>query len=299
VRTRVLPSSAAAGGSAAAPVEFQLQPLVYHDPEEGAGSAGAPTGAPAFASLGLDARLVAKLVGARSEDGRGGLAFLPSAGGAGSGGGEEGGGGGSGAGASAGVVRGHLRDGFGLARPTRVQRLVIPLALGVRGVDGGAATAGARAPSLLIKSETGSGKTLAFLLPVVQGLLEEQGGGGGGGAGPLRARGTRALVIAPTRELCAQIFGVASRLTQPFPFIVPGLLSGGEKRKSEKARLRKGCAIVVATPGRLLDHLTSTAAFDCSAATLRWLVLDEADRLLDMGFGPLYSVGGSERRAAP
>ncbi len=275
VRTRVLPPAAAAASSpSSSPAVFQLQPLVYHDPEESAGASGAPVGAPAFASLGLDTRLVGKLVGARSEDARGALAFLPSA--AGGCGGEGGGG------ASAGVVRGHLRDGFGLARPTRVQRLVIPLALGTRGGCGGGA--GGRPPSLLIKSETGSGKTLAFLLPIVQGLLEEHGGGGGGG--PLRARGTRALVVAPTRELCAQIFGVASRLTQPFPFIVPGLLSGGEKRKSEKARLRKGCAIVVATPGRLLDHLTSTAAFDCSAATLRWLVLDEADRLLDMGFGP-------------
>jgi ATP-dependent RNA helicase DDX31/DBP7 len=131
---------------------------------------------------------------------------------------------------------------------------------------------------LVVKSETGSGKTLAFLLPVVAQLLEEASADRADG-------GTRALVVAPTRELATQIFGVASRLVQAFPSIVPGLLCGGEKRKSEKARLRKGCALVVATPGRLLDHLLSTESFVCDAGTLRWLVLDEADRLLDLGFG--------------
>ena len=61
-----------------------------------------------------------------------------------------------------------------------------------------------------------------------------------------------------------------------------GSLFGGESRSNEKARLRKGVAVLVATPGRLLDHLHNTAAF--STAPLAWLVLDEADRLLDLGF---------------
>lgn len=213
-------------------------------------------GAEAFAALSLDARLVSKLVGVRSAV-------------AGGGGGESKCADDSAAG---GIVRGHLRDGFGLTRPTRVQKLVIPLAL--------------TGSSLIVKSETGSGKTLAFLLPIVQGLLSESADGATGGG---RSAGTRALVIAPTRELAAQIFGVVSRLVQPFPVIVPGLLSGGEKRKSEKAKLRKGCTIIVATPGRLLDHLQSTASFVCDSHSLQWLVLDEADRLLDLGFGAFTS----------
>lgn len=63
---------------------------------------------------------------------------------------------------------------------------------------------------------------------------------------------------------------------------VGGLITGGENRNKEKARLRKGVTVLVATPGRLLDHLGSTSAFRTDE--LRWLVLDEADRLLDLGF---------------
>ncbi|KAK3698961.1 hypothetical protein QZH41_012833 [Actinostola sp. cb2023] len=69
---------------------------------------------------------------------------------------------------------------------------------------------------------------------------------------------------------------------QPFQWVVPGFVVGGEKRKSEKARLRKGINILVATPGRLLDHIEKTECLELK--TIRWIVLDEADRLLDMGF---------------
>jgi ATP-dependent RNA helicase DDX31/DBP7 len=193
--------------------------------------------------------------------------------------------------ASSGVVRGHLRDGFGLTRPTRVQRGMIPLALAGR--------------SLVVKSETGSGKTLSFVLPIVQGLLPPAASASAPSSSTAaaiaasRAEGTRALIISPTRELCAQIYSVVARVCQPFPYIVPCLLAGGEKRKSEKARLRKGATVVVATPGRLLDHLRTTESFSCSASTLRWLVLDEADRLLDMGFGAQVRdiVAALKRRA--
>lgn len=75
---------------------------------------------------------------------------------------------------------------------------------------------------------------------------------------------------------------VLTRVVRPFIWLVPGSLSGGERRKSEKARLRKGVAVLVCTPGRLLDHLKMTKCF--RRDLLRWLVLDEADRLLDMGF---------------
>ena len=72
------------------------------------------------------------------------------------------------------------------------------------------------------------------------------------------------------------------------PAQVGGSIFGGENRDKEKARLRKGITVLVATPGRLLDHLQSTAAFRTDA--LRWLVLDEADRLLDLGFE--QKIGG-------
>lgn len=97
-----------------------------------------------------------------------------------------------------------------------------------------------------------------------------------------RSSGAHAIIISPTRELSLQIYEVLRRLLKPFPQIVPGVIMGGEKRKSEKARLRKGVSILVATPGRLVDHLVHTQSFQIEKC--RWLVLDEADRLLDMGF---------------
>ncbi|KAG7383276.1 ATPdependent RNA helicase [Phytophthora boehmeriae] len=151
--------------------------------------------------------------------------------------------------------------GFGFTRPTNVQVHTIPSVL--VGND------------ILVKSETGSGKTLSYLLPIVQKLQA---------VSPRiqRSDGCLALVLAPTRELCTQILETASKLVMPFVFLVPGAIIGGEKKKAEKARLRKGITILIATPGRLADHLVNTQSFDYSK--LQFLVLDEADRLLDMGF---------------
>lgn len=79
---------------------------------------------------------------------------------------------------------------------------------------------------------------------------------------------------------------VGHLLSKSFPWIVPGCFSGGEKRKSEKARLRKGITILIATPGRLLDHLGKTESLMIALkGKLEWFVLDEADRLLDAGLG--------------
>jgi ATP-dependent RNA helicase DDX31/DBP7 len=179
----------------------------------------------------------------------------------------------------------HL-EALNFARPTKVQRLAVPCLLARRDV--------------LVRAATGSGKTLAYLAPIVHDLvsngsfLPQVGGGGGGGnnaqACPSpsshrrlsRAEGTYAVVLAPTRELAVQIGDVLSAVLRRYPWVVSGLLVGGENRAHEKARLRKGVTALVATPGRLLDHLQNTAAF--GVAPLRWLVLDEADRLLDMGF---------------
>uniref|UniRef100_A0A4W4HM98 ATP-dependent RNA helicase n=1 Tax=Electrophorus electricus TaxID=8005 RepID=A0A4W4HM98_ELEEL len=113
----------------------------------------------------------------------------------------------------------------------------------------------------VVRSQTGSGKTLAYGIPLVQSLQAIQ-------PKVKRSDGPLAVVIVPTRE--------------PFTWIVPGVLMGGEKRKAEKARLRKGINILISTPGRLVDHIKNTLSIAFSA--VRWLVLDEADRTLDLGF---------------
>ena len=97
--------------------------------------------------------------------------------------------------------------------------------------------------------------------------------------------GTVCLIICPTRELASQTLTFVETMTRG-TWLVAGCLSGGEKRKSEKGRIRKGISILVATPGRLLDHLTKTEALLISLkGKLKYLVLDESDRLLDMGLG--------------
>uniref|UniRef100_A0A7S1TMT7 ATP-dependent RNA helicase n=1 Tax=Erythrolobus australicus TaxID=1077150 RepID=A0A7S1TMT7_9RHOD len=128
---------------------------------------------------------------------------------------------------------------------------------------------------LLVRSETGSGKTLAYLLPIAHTLLVRK-------KRVDRAEGSIAIVLAPTRELVAQVERVAEKLFHPWHWIVVGAIMGGEKKKSEKSRLRKGLSIVIATPGRLLDHIRNTRSFVLSK--VQFLVLDEADRLMDLGF---------------
>ncbi|XP_047624733.1 probable ATP-dependent RNA helicase DDX31 isoform X3 [Phacochoerus africanus] len=98
----------------------------------------------------------------------------------------------------------------------------------------------------------------------------------------LRGDGPYALILVPTRELALQSFDTVQKLLKPFTWIVPGVLMGGEKRKSEKARLRKGINILISTPGRLVDHIKSTK--NMHFCRIRWLILDEADRILDLGF---------------
>jgi hypothetical protein len=153
-------------------------------------------------------------------------------------------------------------DGMGMASSTRVQSVIIPLLISQRS-------------NILMKSQTGSGKTLAYLIPIIDDIMKNE-------SDCKRSDGTQALIIAPTRELCTQIADVLNKITKCCIWIVGGSMTGGENRKSEKARLRKGISILVSTPGRLLDHLRATESFNLKK--LRWIVLDEADRLLDMGF---------------
>ena len=119
------------------------------------------------------------------------------------------------------------------------------------------------------------GKTLAYALPLIQRLEQIR-------PKVSRTDGPYAVVLLPTRELAIQSYEVIETLCRTFVWIVPGLIVGGEKRKAEKSRIRKGINIVIATPGRLLDHLNTTKSL--SLKNLLVLIFDEADRLLDMGF---------------
>ncbi|XP_041856092.1 probable ATP-dependent RNA helicase DDX31 [Melanotaenia boesemani] len=144
---------------------------------------------------------------------------------------------------------------------TSIQKLTIPALLSGR--------------DAVVRSQTGSGKTLSYAVPLVQSLQSIQ-------PKISRSDGPLALVIVPTRELSQQTFQTFQKLLKPFTWIVPGVLMGGEKRKAEKARIRKGINILVSTPGRLVDHIKHTLSIAFSA--VRWLILDEADRTLDLGF---------------
>ena len=158
-------------------------------------------------------------------------------------------------------LRDTMQTKLNITTLTRIQSEAIPVLLDGR--------------DAMLQSQTGSGKTLAFLVPVLQKLQEHE-------QRVARADGTRAIIILPTRELCVQVLEVLQKVVTPFHWLVTGSLMGGEKKKAEKARLRKGVPLVVATPGRLVDHLKNTECFEYKR--LEWLVLDEADRLLDLGF---------------
>ena len=171
------------------------------------------------------------------------------------------------------ILASHLVTKFKLNAPTAIQSLALPHLLETD-IDA------------FIRAETGSGKTLAYLLPIVQRILTLISSPP---SSPTQSKkklsrtsGLYALILAPTRDLARQIHSVLTQLLAPYPYLVCGAVLGGEKKKSEKARLRKGLNILVATPGRLVDHLEHTEVLDLSG--VRWLVLDEGDRLMDMGF---------------
>jgi ATP-dependent RNA helicase RhlE len=147
-------------------------------------------------------------------------------------------------------------DALGFDRPTPIQVAAIPPALAGRDV--------------LACAMTGSGKTAAFLLPILQRLRTERRGT------------TRALVLTPTRELAAQIVEHLDGLSK-FTRLRGAAIYGGVGMAPQEAAFRKGVDILVATPGRLLDHLARDYA---RLDRLDVLVLDEADRMLDMGFLP-------------
>jgi ATP-dependent RNA helicase DDX27 len=152
------------------------------------------------------------------------------------------------------LLRGIAAMGF--VQPTPIQAACIPIAM--QGKD------------LCASAVTGSGKTAAFCLPVMERLLHFQGGR------------IRAVILTPTRELAAQCLGMLTTLAQ-FTKLRATLITGGSKNSAAQAAdLRSRPDFVVATPGRLLDHVTNTPGV--TLEDVEFLILDECDRLLDLGF---------------
>lgn len=149
-------------------------------------------------------------------------------------------------------------EGMGFKKMTTVQKKTIPPLLAGKDVLGAA--------------KTGSGKTLAFLIPAIE-LLHSL---------KFKPRnGTGVIVISPTRELALQIYGVASEMMEHHSQTF-GIVIGGANRKQEADKLVKGVNMLIATPGRLLDHLQNTKGF--IFRNLKSLIIDEADRILEIGF---------------
>ncbi|ONK79142.1 uncharacterized protein A4U43_C01F3360 [Asparagus officinalis] len=154
----------------------------------------------------------------------------------------------------------------GYEKMTIVQEATLPVIL--KGKD------------VLAKARTGTGKTASFLLPAIEVVSKL----------PLLACDRKGspifvLVVLPTRELATQVATVANTLTKYHSSISVQVITGGTKISAEQKRLRtKPCQILIATPGRLTDHIKNTAGFSAQLKHLKVLILDEADRLLDMGF---------------
>ncbi|XP_054640762.1 probable ATP-dependent RNA helicase DDX27 isoform X2 [Dunckerocampus dactyliophorus] len=146
---------------------------------------------------------------------------------------------------------------LGFKQPTPIQKACVPV--GLLGRD------------LCACAATGTGKTAAFMLPVLERLVYK----------PKTSQVTRVLVLVPTRELGIQVHSVARQLAQ-FTSITTCLAVGGLDLKSQEAALRAGPDILIATPGRLIDHLHNTPSFELTHIEI--LILDEADRMLDEYF---------------
>src|SRR5437868_8128362 len=156
-----------------------------------------------------------------------------------------------------------VRDA-GYTHPTPIQQQAIPLALAGRDLIG--------------LAQTGTGKTAGFTLPIVHNLISAPLLGDNGEP----AHRVRVLILTPTRELAAQVEESFRKYGKHTPLrVVP--VYGGIGIEPQSKALKKGVDVVVATPGRLLDHMErGNVSFD----DLEVLVLDEADRMLDMGFAP-------------
>lgn len=152
---------------------------------------------------------------------------------------------------------------LGFVKPTDIQAEAIPAVMVGR--------------DLIVSSQTGSGKTLAYLLPMMQRLLKSR---------PLSKRDARALILAPTRELAKQVYAQLRLFVANTP-LTSALIVGGENFNDQEKLLKREPDIIVATPGRFVDHLEHKSVF---INGLEVLILDEADRMLDLGFMPQLTV---------
>lgn len=162
-------------------------------------------------------------------------------------------------------------DELGFETPTPVQAQAIPA--GLTGAD------------VLAAAQTGTGKTIAFLLPIFDGMVRHWGS-----KCPKGAKGPYVLILTPTRELATQITEVAQILAKHCDFRVMNVI-GGVKYEKQIKGFKSGCDVLIATPGRLKDLVAQKAA---SLKNVRYLVLDEVDRMVDMGFWPSVSAICSE-----
>ena len=153
------------------------------------------------------------------------------------------------------ILRGLAAVGF--SEPTPIQTKTIPIALEGKDVVGGAVT--------------GSGKTAAFIIPIIERLLYR----------PKKIPTSRVAILMPTRELAVQCFNVAKKLAS-FTDVTFCQLVGGFSLREQESVLRKRPDVIIATPGRFIDHMRNSASF--TVDTLEILVLDEADRMLEDGF---------------
>jgi superfamily II DNA/RNA helicase len=150
-----------------------------------------------------------------------------------------------------------ILDHQGISEPTEIQALAIPTAMAKH--------------DLIASSKTGSGKTLAYLLPTMQRLMRQKA---------LTKRDPRVLILAPTRELAKQVYAQLRSLVSGTTYKA-ALVLGGENFNDQAKELAKDPHVVVATPGRLVNHLEERSLF---LEGLELLILDEADRMLDLGF---------------
>lgn len=157
---------------------------------------------------------------------------------------------------------------LGFSEPTPIQEQAIP--------------SGLKNEDILAAAQTGTGKTLAYLLPIFDQMVSFWGS-----KRPKKNRGPYALILSPTRELAQQIAQCAQTIAKVTNFRVATVI-GGKKYSSQINKLKQGCDILIATPGRLIDLLDQHAL---TLNAVHYLVLDEVDRMLDMGFWPpVYSI---------
>ncbi len=159
------------------------------------------------------------------------------------------------------ILRAILEQGY--TKPTPIQAQAMPHVMQNRDVMGAA--------------QTGTGKTAAFVLPILQNILPLASSSASPARHPIRA-----LVLTPTRELADQVADNAFKYAK-YTDIRTAVVFGGVDMSAQTALLRSGVELLIATPGRLLDHITQKTA---NLSQVQFLILDEADRMLDMGFLP-------------